>query len=153
MMFLGEYELSMDAKGRFMLPAGFRKQLPEGADELGFVVNRGMEPCLSFYTMAGWEAVSGKLQKLNDFNPKVQRFKRLFLSGATQVGLDSAGRILLPKPLQEYAQLKKELVFTCQGAKVEIWDKKAYYAYLQVHSDDFSSLAGEVVGGDMIDPL
>jgi len=150
--FLGEYEIAMDAKGRFLMPAAFRKQLSEGAGE-SFVVNRGMETCLTLYAKDGWDKISSKLDKLNDFNQKVQRFKRLFLSGAVPVELDTAGRILLPKPLQEYAGLKKDLVFAAQGNKVEIWDKDTYYEYLRKHADDFSGLADEVLGGDFMDPF
>src|SRR6478736_2442846 len=109
--FLGEYEVAIDAKGRFLLPSGFRKQLPEGATER-FVINRGFENCLTMYTHESWNALSEKINKLNDFNPKVREFKRLFLNGATMVDVDSAGRILLPKPLQEYAGIKKDIVFS-----------------------------------------
>jgi len=150
--FLGEYEIAMDAKGRFLMPAAFRKQLSETAGD-SFVINRGMENCLSLYTKEGWDKISSKLDKLNDFNQKVQRFKRLFLSGAVPVELDTAGRILLPRPLQEYAGLKKDLVFAAQGNKVEIWDKDTYYEYLRKHADDFSNLADEVLGGDFMDPF
>jgi MraZ protein len=150
--FLGEYEIAMDAKGRFLMPAGFRKQLPD-AHANSFVVSRGMESCVTLYTKEGWDLVSEKINKLNDFVPRVQKFKRLFLSGATLVELDAAGRLLLPKPLQEHAGLKKDLVFSTQGSKVEIWDKDTYYAYLNAHQDDFSGLAEELLGGSFIDPF
>ena len=112
----------MDAKGRFLLPSGFRKQLPEGSAER-FVINRGFENCLTLYPMDSWTVLSEKINKLNDFNPKVREFKRLFLNGANIVEADSAGRILLPKPLQEYAGLKKDIIMSAQGNKVELWDK------------------------------
>ncbi len=150
--FLGEYEIAMDAKGRFLMPAGFRKQLPDASGD-SFVVSRGMEACITLYTKEGWDSVSEKINKLNDFNPKVQKFKRLFLSGAMPVELDSAGRMLLPKPLQEHAGLKKELVFSAQGNKVEIWDKDTYYAYLKANQEDFSNLADELLGSNFIDPF
>jgi MraZ protein len=100
--FLGEYEVALDAKGRFLLPMGFRKQLPEGAREK-FVINRGFESCLTIYTMDVWAAISDKINKLNDFKPAVREFKRLFLNGATIVEPDGADRLLLPKPLMERA--------------------------------------------------
>lgn len=143
----------MDTKGRFLLPSGFRKQLPENAEAEGFVVCRGMEQCLSFYTKDGWDKVTQKLNRLNDFNPKVQQLKRILLSGASPLELDNAGRILLPKQLKEYAGLDKTMVFTAQGEKVEIWDKKKYHEYLNKYSGDLEKLANEILGNQFIDPF
>jgi len=151
-VFIGEYEVAMDSKGRFMMPSGFRKQLPENA-ELKFVLNRGLEKCVTLYIMDDWNVISGKLMKLNDFNVKVQKVKRLLLNGANIVELDNAGRVLIPKSLQEFAGLKKELVFSAQGNKVEIWDKETYYNYINENSADLGSLMDEVFGGDFIDPF
>jgi len=150
--FFGEYEVAMDAKGRFMLPSGFRKQLQE-SDADKFVINRGFEHCLSMYSMNSWNVLSAKIGKLNDFNPKVREFKRLFLNGATIVEVDNAGRILLPKPLYEYAGIKKDMVFSAQGNKVELWDRDAYYNYIQQHTGGFSDLAAEVAGADFLNPF
>ncbi len=141
--FLGEYEVAIDAKGRFLLPSGFRKQLAEGMGEK-FVINRGFENCLSIYTMDTWNAISEKINRLNDFKPNVREFKRLFLNGATIVEVDSADRILLPKPLQEFAGIKKDAVLSAQGNKVELWDKDNYYNYLRERVGGFSRLAEEV---------
>lgn len=149
---LGEYEIAIDAKGRFLLPSGFRKQLPEGA-AARFVINRGFENCLTLYPMDSWNALAEKINKLNDFNPKVREFKRLFLNGATVVEVDSADRILLPKPLQEYAGVKKDIIFSAQGNKVEIWDKDTYYNYIRERASNFSDLAAEVAGGDFMNPF
>ena len=150
--FLGEYDVTLDAKGRFLLPAGFRKQLPETSANQ-FVINRGFESCLTLYTMDQWQGISQKLNELNDFNPKVREFKRLFLNGATIVELDSAGRMNLPKSLMESAGLKKEIIFSAQGNKVEIWDKEKYYRYIQDSAANFSNLAAEVAGGDFFNPF
>lgn len=150
--FLGEYEVAIDAKGRFLLPAGFRKQLSEGEDAQ-FVINRGFEHCLTLYPVSVWNALSQQINSLNDFNPKVREFKRLFLNGANYVDTDSAGRLLLPKNLQEYAGIKKEIVFSCQGNKVEIWDKDTYYSYINQSAAGFSDLAAEVAGGSFVNPL
>lgn len=149
---LGEYELSVDAKGRFLVPAGFRKQLPEGEGTC-FVMNRGFENCLALYPLANWKILAEKINRLNDFNEKVRKFKRLFLNGATSIDIDSAGRLLIPKPLQEYAGIKKDIVFSAQGNKVELWDKDTYYEYIRNAADGFSDLAAEVTGGDFINPF
>jgi len=143
--FLGEYEVAFDAKGRFLLPSGFRKQLAEGAGDK-FVINRGFENCITIYTMDVWNALSEKINKLNDFKPEVRQFKRLFLNGANIVEVDSADRLLLPKPLLEHAGIKKDAVLSAQGNKVELWDKDTYYNYLRQNAGSFSNLAEQVVG-------
>jgi MraZ protein len=150
--FLGEYEVAMDAKGRFLMPSGFRKQLPE-TEEMRFVVSRGLENFLTLYTMQDWDLFTAKLSKLNELNTKAARVKRLLQGGATIVELDAAGRMLLPKSLQEYAGMKKDLVFSAQGNKVEIWDKDTYYDYIRQHSEHLSDLADEVFGGSFMDPF
>lgn len=141
--FLGEYEIAIDAKGRFLLPVALRKQLPDGANGK-FVVNRGIENCLSVYMEETWNAISDKINRLNDFKPSVRQFKRLFLNGATAVETDTADRILIPKPLLEYAGIKKDAVLCAQGNKLELWDKDTYYNYLRDHAGGFSKLAEEV---------
>lgn len=150
--FLGEYEVAIDAKGRFLLPAGLRKQLPEGAADR-FVINRGFENCLVVYTMDVWQVLSAKINKLNDFNQKERAFKRLFLNGACIVELDSAGRMLLPKNLMEYAGLSKDMVLAAQGNKVELWDKEAYQNYMKQHVGGLSLLAEEVGGSEFFNPF
>ena len=141
--FLGESEVAVDAKGRLMLPARLEKQIPEGLREK-FVINRGFEKCINVYTMDVLNVIHDKVSKLNDFKEDVRRFKRLFLNGATMVELDSAGRMLVPKPLLEYAGITKEAVLTAQGNKMELWDKDSYYAYLRHNSENFGDLANSV---------
>jgi MraZ protein len=140
--FLGEYEVAFDAKGRFLLPSAIRKQMPEGAGQ--FVVKRDFETCLTIYPLETWTAISEKINKLNDLKPNVREFKRLFLNGATVVELDSADRMLVPKPLQEYAGIKKDSVLAAQGNKLELWDKDTYYNYLREKAANMSRLAEEV---------
>jgi MraZ protein len=143
--FLGEYEVTLDAKGRFLLPVGFKKQLPEeGASH--FIVNRGIEKCLSLYPLQSWEPIFSEISKLNDFDPKVREFRRYFLNGATNVELDSAGRLLVPKNLIEYAGLGKDVVLVAAVNKIEIWDKGKYTEFFESFSPEaFSKLANEVM--------
>jgi MraZ protein len=143
--FLGEYEATLDTKGRFLLPAGFKKQLPEeGASQ--FVINRGFEKCLSLYPMKSWELIFGDISKLNDFDPKVREFRRYFLNGATMMDLDSAGRLLVPQNLKEHAGLEKDIVLVSAVNKIEIWDKTKYQQFFESFSPEaFSSLANVVM--------
>lgn len=145
--FLGEFEATVDAKGRFLLPAGFKKQLVEGDTER-FVINRGFEKCLSLYPISSWEPIAEKINALNDFDPKVRQFKRYFLNGATLVEPDSAGRILLPATLKEYAGIQKDIVLVPAGNKMEIWDKVKYKEFFDAFSpESFSDLASQVMTG------
>ncbi|MFT4022309.1 MAG: division/cell wall cluster transcriptional repressor MraZ [Flavihumibacter sp.] len=142
--FLGEYEVTLDAKGRFLLPAGLKKQLPEGADS--FVINRGFETCLSLYPMASWKPIFSDISKLNDFDPKVREFRRYFLNGATEVEPDSAGRILLPPNLKAHAGLEKDIVLVSAVNKIEIWDAARHKQLFDSFSPEaFSSLAQQVM--------
>ncbi len=143
--FLGEYEATLDAKGRFLLPAGFKKQLPEG--EGRFIINRGFEKCLTLYPVQSWEPIYSKISQLNDFDPKVREFRRQFLGGATEVELDTAGRLLLPPTLKEFAALSKDIILVAATNKIEIWDAARYKQLFESFSSEaFSNLAQEVMG-------
>lgn len=143
--FLGEYEATVDAKGRFLLPAGFKKQLPDQGGEL-FVINRGFEKCLTLYPMSSWEPIFSEISKLNDFDPKVREFRRYFLNGATTLELDTAGRLLLPPNLRAHAGLEKDIVLASAVNKIEIWDKSKYQQFFESFSpDSFSELAQQVM--------
>ena len=144
--FLGEYEATIDSKGRFLLPGGIKKQLPEGENR--FVISRGFEKCLNLYPMQTWASIMERIGKLNDFDPKVRQFKLYFLGGATEVELDSAGRMLLPPTLKEHAGLVKDIVLASNVDKINIWDAGKYKQFFEeFSSDDFSALAHDVMGG------
>jgi MraZ protein len=148
--FLGEYESTLDAKGRFLFPAGFRKQLPD-AEGVGrqFVLNRGFEKCLTLYPVASWQPIFEKISGLNDFDPKVRAFRRYFLNGAITLEPDSAGRLLIPKNLLEYAGLSKEIILASAVHKIEIWDKSHYQQFFESYSpESFSELASQVMAGN-----
>ena len=144
--FLGEFECKLDAKGRLMLPAGLRKQMPE-AEREGLVMNRGFEKHLVIYTRKEWDAIVEDLSKLNQYEKKTREFIRYFTRGATELSLDAAGRILLPKSLMEYAGIGADAVLASQFNKIEVWAKDAYDAQLDNEPDNFSNLAEEVMGG------
>jgi len=147
---IGEYECKVDAKGRLLVPAGLRKQFsPEAEGKL--FVKRGIEKCLELYQKHDWESVSEKVSSLNQFVKKNRVFARKFISGATQLELDSVGRINLPNGLLEYAGVEKELVLFAYGNKIEIWDKAAYDAELDMSDHDFAGLAEDVMGDINLD--
>jgi MraZ protein len=148
--FLGEFEATLDAKGRFLLPAGFKKQLPE-EETVRFVINRGFEKCLALYPMKTWEPLFAKITGLNEFDPKQREFRRAFLNGATYVEPDGAGRILLPPNLKIYAELQKDIVLMATGDKIEIWDSNKYKQFFDsISSDALSEQGKDVMGGGKI---
>ncbi len=148
--FLTETEVTIDAKGRFLLPMSIKKKLPE-VDGNSFVIARGFEQNLVLYPAHIWQqSVQDKLDSLSDFNPEVRKFKRLFLNGATELELDGAGRVLLPKPLMEYASLVKDATLFAEGGKIEIWDTKLYKQFFEsAAANEVSTLAHQLLGGDI----
>lgn len=143
---VGEYEVTLDAKGRFLFPAGLRKQLAPAAQET-FMLNKGFEDCLTLYPMNEWDKLSEKLGKLNLFKPNNRMFYRLFHQGAKQVALDSAGRVLVPVSHTARVGLKKEAMLIAYHDRIEIWDKERYFALIDSNMTDFADLADEVMGG------
>ena len=143
--FLGEYEATIDAKGRFLLPSAIRKKLPESSSEQ-FVINRGFEKCLSLYPVKNWEPIFEGISKLNDFDPKVREFRRYFFNGATELELDTAGRLLIPPNLRDHAGIGKDIVLVGSLQKIEIWDSKKYKEFFEsMTPQSFSELAKEVI--------
>ena len=143
--FLGEYEATLDAKGRFLLPAGFKKQLPAN-NATHFVINRGFEKHLVIYTKREWDSITEELSKLNAYEKKSRDFIRYFTRGATELSLDSANRILFPKALMEYAGISGEVVLSCVLNKIEVWAKDAYDSQMDNEPENFANLAEEVMG-------
>ncbi|HLU87292.1 MAG TPA: division/cell wall cluster transcriptional repressor MraZ [Taishania sp.] len=142
---VGEYEVKLDAKGRFLFPAGLRKQLPATSPN-DFMLNKGFEDCLTLYPMCEWEKLSAKLSKMNLFKPKNRMFYRLFHQGAKQVSLDNAGRILIPVAHAERVGIEQEVMLIAYNDRIEIWDKAKYFDMIESNMADFADLADEVMG-------
>ena len=141
---IGEYHCKLDAKGRFLMPSGLRKQLPEDQQN-DFVINRGLDKCLVLWPMSVWERESKKIRSLNAYDKKKRAFQRMFFSGAREVSLDGSGRVLLTNFLMEYASLGKEIVLEAQSDRVEIWDKDSFEGWMEESGFDFGELAEEVM--------
>ena len=143
--FLGEFDCKLDAKGRMMIPSNLKKQLPE-AEREGLVINRGFEKHLVIYTKKEWDKIVEDLGRLNPYEQRTRQFIRYFTRGATELSLDAANRVLLPKSLLEYAGIGAELVLSCQFNKIEVWAKEAYDSQLDNEPENFAKLAEEVMG-------
>ena len=142
---IGEFDCKVDAKGRFMFPVNLRKQLEEVFDK-GFVINRNLhQKCLVLYPISEWNKLNKKLSKLNRLIKANDVFVRKFTGGATAADADNTGRVLLPKPLVEYADIKTDIKVLGSNNVIEIWDKKLYDHFLS-QDVDIEKLAEDVLG-------
>ena len=143
--FLGEFDCKLDAKGRMMIPVSLKKQLPEAESE-GLVINRGFEKHLVIYTRKEWIKIMDDFENLNQFEKENREFIRYFTRGASELALDTANRVLLPKSLLDYAGISSDVVLACVSNKIEVWDKEAYDAKLDNEPENFAKLAERVKG-------
>ena len=136
-LFIGEYEHSLDAKGRVIMPAKFREE--DGIGEK-FIVTKGLDGCLFAYSKIEWNNFEEKLKALPLTNKNARDFVRFFLSGAIECEIDKQGRFLIPGNLRTYATLEKEIIIIGVGTRIEIWNKDAWQKY----SSDENISAGEI---------
>ena len=120
-MFMGEYNHTIDAKGRLIVPSKFREILGDA-----FVVTKGLDGCLFVYDNEEWKLFEEKLRALPITNKEARQFVRFFLAGATEAEVDKQGRILIPNVLREFAELTKDVVLVGVGSRIEIWGKERF---------------------------
>ncbi|MDE5938772.1 MAG: division/cell wall cluster transcriptional repressor MraZ [Lachnospiraceae bacterium] len=120
-MFMGEYNHTIDAKGRLIIPSKFREILGDA-----FVVTKGLDGCLFVYDNEEWKRFEEKLRSLPITNKEARQFVRFFLAGATEAEVDKQGRILIPNVLREFAALTKDVVLVGVGSRIEIWGKERF---------------------------
>lgn len=123
-MLIGEYEHSLDSKGRLILPAKIREDIGEK-----FIITKGLDGCLFGFSSEEWNNFEEKLKTLPLTNKNARDFVRFFLSGAIEAEIDKQGRFLIPSNLREYASLDKEAVITGVGTRIEIWNKSKWKTY------------------------
>ena len=143
---IGTYEGKADAKGRLLLSNALKKQLAPILQE-GFVIKRSVfQPCLELYPMSEWNLMMAKVNTLNRFIKKNNDFIRRFTAGVKIVELDSLGRLLIPKDLQVFAEINKNVVLSSAVNIIEIWDKDKYEKAIDDATVDFADLAENVMG-------
>lgn len=120
-MFMGEYNHTIDAKGRLIVPSKFREILGDV-----FVVTKGLDGCLFVYDNEEWKLFEEKLRALPITNKEARQFVRFFLAGAAEAEVDKQGRILIPNVLREFAGLTKDVVLVGVGSRIEIWGKERF---------------------------
>ena len=118
LVLIGEYNHSLDAKNRLIMPAKLREDMGET-----FIITTGLDGCLFGFSMQEWQKFEDKLKSLPITNKNARNFVRFFLSGATECELDKQGRFLIPNKLKEVASLDKDVYIIGAGTRIEIWDK------------------------------
>lgn len=131
-MFYGEYQHTVDAKGRAIVPSKFREDLGEK-----FIITKGLDECLFAYSQNEWSDLESKLKTLPFTDKDVRAFIRFFFAGAAECEVDKQGRILMPQNLRDYAGLEKDIFIIGVSTRVEIWDKTKWENYC--NSDSVSS--------------
>ncbi len=117
-MFMGEYNHTVDEKGRLIIPAKYREELGNE-----FVVTKGLDGCLFAYGLSEWQVLEEKLRALPLTNKDARAFARFMLAGAASVEIDKQGRILLPQVLRNFAEIEKEVVLIGVASRFEIWNR------------------------------
>ncbi|GAB0152278.1 division/cell wall cluster transcriptional repressor MraZ [Marinobacterium sp. BA1] len=139
-MFRGVNPINLDAKGRMALPARYRESVHSHCDGRMVVTIDTEDKCLLLYPQPEWDEIQARIDALPSFNKAVRRIQRLLTGHATDLELDANGRMLLPAPLREYAQLDKKIVLLGQGNKFEIWSEGLWNStrdeYLQADEDE-----------------
>lgn len=141
-MFIGEYQHTIDEKGRLAVPIKFRAELEKGA-----VVTRGLDNCLFLYPQKDWEVLADKLSKLPISKANTRAFARLMLAGAMDCEIDKQGRIILPDYLRKYASMTKKVIIAGLYNRLEIWDEEAWNKYkagTEKRGGDIAEALGEL---------
>lgn len=135
-MFIGEYQHTLDTKGRIIIPSKFREQLGEE-----FVMTKGLDNCLFVYPKEEWAILEEKLKTLPLTNRDARAFIRFFFSGASEGALDKQGRVLIPANLREHSKLDKEAVVIGVSTRMEIWSKEEWDNYNNDDNLSYDSIA------------
>ncbi len=143
-MFIGEYQHSIDEKGRLAIPVKFRSDLAKGA-----IVTKGLDNCLFLYTKEEWGKLASKLSELPMSKANSRAFSRLMLGGAMDVKIDKQGRVVLPDYLRKFAGVTKKVVVAGLYNRLEIWDNKVWGEYKNNAEKESGNIAEELGGLDI----
>ena len=142
-MFMGEYHHTIDNKGRIIIPSKVRENLGEN-----FIVTRGLDGCLFIYPKNEWNTIISKYKQLPDTKNR-RHFMRIFLSGATICEYDKQGRINIPIPLIEYANLTKDCIIIGVDERLEVWSKDNWEHFIEDNEDNLSDIADELFASNL----
>jgi MraZ protein len=139
-MFYGEYEHTLDKKGRLIIPSRFREVSKENYIEK-FYVTRGLDGCLFMFPEDEWKSQEARFKSLSFTKAEARKFNRIYFSGACEVIPDKQGRILLPKYLKEFAGISKDIVMIGVSNRVELWSKEKWAEFYKGSKDRFEEIA------------
>jgi len=134
-MFIGQYNHTIDVKGRLIVPSKFRESL---GDE--FVATKGLDGCLFVFPMEEWNEFTKKLRDLPLSKKNARQFSRFFLAGAASCEVDKQGRILIPSVLREFAELEKDAVLVGVSSRIEIWSKTNWEIANETSDEDMADI-------------
>lgn len=143
-MFYGEYEHSIDRKGRMIIPSKFRQAFKENLVER-FYVTRGLDGCLFLFAEDEWHSQEQKFKAIPFTKKDGRQFNRLFFSGAIELEIDKQGRVLIPHYLKEFARIKRDIVIVGVSNRIEIWSKERWQEFYNAHKESFEELAEKLV--------
>lgn len=138
--FTSEYECKLDTKGRLVLPAKIKNNLPE-VSTAELIIRKGFEPNLILYPMVEYKKIHHKISSLSEFDPEQRKLKRTFFRSIAQVELDSANRILVPKQMLAHAQIDKEALLIGTGNYIEMWNPEVFDKHMISDDSEYSELA------------
>ncbi|MDR3156327.1 MAG: division/cell wall cluster transcriptional repressor MraZ [Lactobacillales bacterium] len=135
-MFLGEFQHTIDNKGRLIIPVRFREEIGEK-----FIITKGLDHCLSGYPMEEWERMTDKISKLPSSNPKARQLQRFYFASASPSELDKQGRVNIPQALRDWGNLKKGCVIVGNPKHIEIWDEDCWKAMNVVTEENIGEIS------------
>lgn len=140
----GRYAHTIDAKGRVSIPAGLRVELDATEDRPPILTNLLDSPALGLYSHDRWEEIERRLDSMSQTHPKVQKVRRMLISGAVEAPIDGQGRLLIPPHLREHAGLEREVTIAGLGSRIEIWDRARFDAELREIKDHGPEISEEI---------
>ena len=135
-MFIGEYSHTLDAKGRLIIPSKFREEL-----HTSFILTRGLDGCLTIYSLKQWEKIFEEINKLPDTKKNTRMYVRVLTSNATECSLDGQGRILIPDNLLKAVSIEKDCKVVGANDHIEIWNEEAWKKYYEDAAKNFEDVA------------
>jgi len=143
-MFYGEFEHSLDKKGRVIIPSSFRDILKEKYAEKLFL-SRGLDGCLFLFTEEEWKTLERDFKEVSFTKKDARGFNRLFFSGSCELRCDKQGRILIPQSLKDWAGIKEDVMVVGVSSRIEIWAKERWQEFLKNSMNSFEDLAEELL--------
>ncbi len=143
-MLYGEYEHTIDRKGRLIVPARFRQALKDH-EITSLFLTRGLDGCLFLFPEPEWRSAENRFKQIPFTKGEGRKFNRLFFSGAIEVTIDRLGRLLIPKSLKEFAEIRQHVVIVGVSTRMEVWSKEKWQAYYESSRQSFEEVAERVM--------